>query len=228
MGYAVGTSALVTLYRHTAVIQDLEDRDVPTATALAERWVGPGRIVAMAFGAVLGTLVILGLASVQARGITPPAIACAGPTPLVRHPTDPAFTGAPLGPLLLRNFAPDEARAIIAEYTPGYATKVVTVAARPFDRPLTLSGWRCSDRHPLRFAWTYPFTPPSRPASLDKFDVAGERDPVVQPMPSLPSTGVFGPAAPAYFLFSSTGDWVIELRDADVIVGRAVLEVQQH
>lgn len=150
---------------------------------------------------------------------------CGDPTKLEPHPNQASFTGAPLGPLLARNFREGETTAIISEYSPGYATKVVIVVTRPFDKPLTLRGWRCSDRTPLRFAWSYPFAPYSTPAPA-VFAAAGEEAPVIQPMTSVPASGVISPAAPPYFLFESSGKWLLELRDGETVLGRAVVLVR--
>jgi hypothetical protein len=136
--------------------------------------------------------------------------------------------GAPLGPLLVRQFADDATTAVIGYYMPGYATKVITVVAQPFDRPLTLRGWRCSDGAALRFAWGYPFALSSTPAPSDVFAAAGADVVTIEPTASVPSreSGVIqGANAPPYFLFTSSGKWLIEVRDGAAIVGRAVLVV---
>lgn len=171
---------------------------------------------------VLGALVVLALLLVSCA---PRGLSCGEPTKLEPHPNQPSFTGAPLGPLLVRQFADDATSAVIGHYVPGYATKVVTVVARPFDRRLTLHGWRCADGVPLRFAWGYPFALDSTPAPSDVFAVAGEEAPVIEPMTTVPSSGVHGAKAPPYFLFASTGKWLLELRDGGTTVGRAVLQV---
>ncbi|HEY8731439.1 MAG TPA: hypothetical protein VIN69_05620 [Candidatus Limnocylindria bacterium] len=155
----------------------------------------------------------------------PQGLDCGDPTTLVPHPNQADFTGAPLGPLLVRNFREGETTAIIDVYSPGYATKVVIVAARSFDTPLTLRGWRCSDRTPLRFAWAYPFATNSTPAPSAVFAAAGEEAPVIQPM-TIPASGVYSPAAPAYFLFASSGKWLLEVRDGNAVIGQAVLLVR--
>ena len=151
---------------------------------------------------------------------------CGEPTKLEPHPSQPAFTGAPLGPLLVRNFRDGESMAIINEYAPGYATKVVIVAKRPFDKALTLRGRRCSDGTPLRFAWSYPFALNSTPAPSGVFAAAGEEASVIEPLTSLPTSGVIGPAAPPYMLFASSGKWILEVREGSTLVGHAVLLVR--
>jgi hypothetical protein len=45
-------------------------------------------------------------------------------------------------------------------------------------------------------------------------------------MPTIPSTGVHGPGAPPYFLFTSSGKWLLEVRDGNTVLGRAVLLVK--
>ena len=209
------------------MIEDIDvSPSVPRRPDAGTLWLGPGRLVATAIGGVLGVALVLGVSSPAARSVTPANIGCAAATRLVSHPNDPVFTGAPLGPLLLRNFPPDATQAVITEYKPLAPTKVVTIAVRPFERPLTLTGYRCSDRHLLRFAWTYPFPPPfGQTPSPSVFESAGELAPVIQPMTTLPASGVFSPAAPAYFLFTSSGMWLIELHDGHMLVGRAAVAV---
>ncbi len=152
---------------------------------------------------------------------------CDQPAKLVPHPSRPDFTGAPLGPLLVRNFRDGETTAIVSEYVPGYATKVVIVVARPFDKALTLRGWRCSDGLPLRFAWDYPFAFGSTPAPSDVFAAVGERAVVIEPMTVVPSSGVHGAKAPPYLLFASPGKWALQVLEDGSAVGQAVLLVRQ-
>ena len=119
-------------------------------------------------------------------GCTPKALDCGEPATLESHPQRPDFKGAPLGPLLVRNFADDATTAVITEYKPGFALKVVIVVAKPFTSPLTMRGFRCSDGAPLRFADSYPFVFGSTPAPSDVYAAAGELAPVIEPMSSLP------------------------------------------
>lgn len=151
---------------------------------------------------------------------------CGEPTKLEPHPERPDFLGAPLGPLLVRNFRDEETTAIVSEYTPGYATKVVIVVARPFDKALTLRGRRCADGVPLRFAWTYPFAFNSTPAPSEVFAVAGEEAVMIRPMTTVPAGIVLGAGAPPYLLFASAGKWLLELHESETVIGRAVLLVR--
>lgn len=155
----------------------------------------------------------------------PSGVSCGEPSKLESHPNQSTFIGAPLGPLLVRNFRDGATTAVIGEYTPGYATKVVVVAAKPFDKPLTLRGRRCSDGIALRFAWTYPFAFNSTPAPSAIFAAAGEDAPVIEPLTTLPVTGVMSPQSPPYFLFASSGKWLLEVSDGGNVVGRAVVLV---
>jgi hypothetical protein len=158
-------------------------------------------------------------------GCAPRGLTCGEPTELEPHPNQPSFRGAPLGPLLVSQFAEDATAAVIGYYVPGYATKVVTVVARPFEKPLTLHGWRCADGVPLRFAWGYPFASNSTAAPSSVFEAAGEEAPVIEPPTSVPSSGSYGAKAPPYFLFASSGKWLLELRDGGTIMGRVILLV---
>jgi hypothetical protein len=166
------------------------------------------------------------LATSLVLGCAPQGLDCGEPTTLVSHPQQPNFKGAPLGPLLVRNFADDATSAVITEYKPGYALKVVIVVAKPFTNPLTMRGWRCSDSSPLRFASSYPFAFGSTPAPSDIYSAAGELAPVIEPMTSLPDAAVMGAKAPPYMLFTSSGTWVLEVRDGSELVGRTVLLVR--
>jgi hypothetical protein len=154
-------------------------------------------------------------------------VECGEVTRLEPHPQQTSFLGAPLGPLMVRNFADDATTAEVTAYEPGRATKVVIVVARPFSRPLALRGYRCSDGRPLRFASTYPFALNSTPAPSDVFASAGQETFEIQPSEEVAPGLIFGPrGAPPYMLFSSPGKWVIELRDRDDVVGRAALLVR--
>jgi hypothetical protein len=168
---------------------------------------------------------LAGLAVLLAVSCAPSGVSCGEPSKLEPHPAQPTFTGAPLGPLLVRNFRDDATTAVIGEYTPGYATKIVTVIARAFDKPLTLRGRRCADGIALRFAWSYPFAFNSTPAPSAVFAAAGEEAPVIEPMATLPTSGVMGAKAPPYFLFASSGKWLLEVRDGGTTTGRAVVLV---
>ena len=157
---------------------------------------------------------------------TPQGLDCGEPTTLVSHPQRPDFKGAPLGPLLVRNFADDATTAVITGYKPGYALKVVIGVATPFTKALTMRGFRCSDGAPLRFAVSYPFAFGSTPAPSDVFGAAGELAPLIEPTNSLPPGAVMGANAPPYMLFSAYGKWVLEVRDGSGVVGRTVLLVR--
>jgi hypothetical protein len=157
---------------------------------------------------------------------TPQGLDCGEPTTLVAHPEQPNFKGAALGPLLVRNFADDATTAVITEYKPGYALKVLIVVAKPFTKPLTMRGFRCSDGSALRFAATYPFAFNSTPAPSDVYAAAGEAAPVIEPMTTVPAGVPSAPNAYPYMLFTSSGKWVLEVRDETGLVGRTVLLVR--
>lgn len=156
----------------------------------------------------------------------PQPLSCGEPTRLEPHPLRPeALLAAPLGPLMVRNFRESETTAVISEYSPGYPTKVVISVARPFDRPLSLSGRRCSDGTRLRFASSYPFALNSTPAPTEIFAATGEIDPIIEPVTSVRPDALYG-VGPAYMLFTSSGKWVLEVREGNVLAGRAVLLVR--
>ena len=85
------------------------------------------------------------VATVLVLGCTPKGLDCGEPAALEPHPQNAAFKGAPLGPLLVRNFRDDATTAVITEYQQGYPLKVLVVVAKPFTKPLTMRGFRCSD-----------------------------------------------------------------------------------
>jgi hypothetical protein len=166
------------------------------------------------------------LAACLGAGCGPQPLSCGEPTRLEPHPLyQAALPAAPLGPLMVRNFRDGETNAVISEYSPGYATKVVISVARPFDRPLSLSGRRCSDGSRLRFASSYPFALNSTPAPPEIFAAAGEVDPIIEPVTSVRPDALYG-VGPAYMLFTSSGKWVLEVRDGNALAGRAVLLVR--
>lgn len=156
----------------------------------------------------------------------PTGFDCGEPTVLEPHPEQAAFKGAPLGPLMVRNFEDDATSAVITEYRPGYATKVVIVVAKPFTKSLTLRGHRCSDGAPLHFAMSYPFALNSTPAPSDVFATAGIVAPVIEPIASFPVGVTIGPGGPSYMLFRSSGKWLLELREGSQLIGRTVLLVR--
>jgi hypothetical protein len=156
---------------------------------------------------------------------TPQGLDCPETSALEAHPEQPGFKGAPLGPFLVRNFPEDATTAVVTEYRPGYATKVVIVVAKPFTKMLELTGRRCADGAPLRFATGYPFALNSTPAPSGVFAAAGYAPALIQPMETLPA-GVGMGAGPAYMLFTSSGKWLLEVHDGDILHGRAVLDVR--
>jgi hypothetical protein len=174
---------------------------------------------------VIRTILRLLVAVACALSCAPQGLECGAPATLESHPEAPDFKGAPLGPLLVRNFPDDATTAVITQYRPGYATKVAIVVAKPFSKMLTLTGHRCADGAPLRFAGSYPFTFNSTPAPSDVFAAAGYEAPLIQPMESLPAGIVMG-VGPAYMLFTASGRWLLEVREEDELQGRTVLEVR--
>jgi hypothetical protein len=166
------------------------------------------------------------LAATFATACAPQALDCGEPAVLESHPQRQDFKGAPLGPLLVRNFPDDATTAVVTVYEPGHATKVVIAVAKPFATPLTMRGRRCSDGTPLRFAASYPFALNSTPAPSDVFAAAGFEAPVIDPVESLPVGVVMGAKAPPYMLFTSSGKWLLEVFDGTRLVGRTVLHVQ--
>jgi hypothetical protein len=165
------------------------------------------------------------VAAACALSCTPQGLDCRDTSVLEGHPEQPGFKGAPLGPLLVRNFPEDATTAVVTEYRPGYATKVVIVVAKPFTKMLTLTGRRCSDGTLLRFASGYPFAFNSTPVPSGVFAAAGYQPALIQPLDRLP-VGIVQGAGPSYMLFTASGKWLLEVHDGDVLHGRAVLDVR--
>jgi hypothetical protein len=173
---------------------------------------------------LLVAVIAVGLV-VTITGVVPTIAACAEVSSLAKHPTDPVFMGAPLGPLLASEFAGNARQAVITTYQDGFATPVLIVAARPYDRMLTLRGWHCIDHRTLRIDWQYPFTPGSRPAPHEAFATAGHESMALPRFATLPEAGVVGPGT-YWFLFDSPGRWVLEVSDGAELLGQATLDVR--
>ncbi len=181
----------------------------------------PSRRSLTALGLGIVVLAVL----VVASGVVPTVRACAAVTSLSKHPTDPVFAGAPLGPLLASDFSGGAKQAVITTYQEGFATPMLIVAARPYEQMLTLRGWHCIDHRTLRVDWQYPFTTGSRPAPREAFATAGFDSMELPAFTTLPDAGIVGPGT-YWFLFDSPGRWVLEVRDGARVVGEATLDVR--
>jgi len=113
-----------------------------------------------------------------------------------------------------------------APYDAGYPTKIVLRTVRQrLARRVVLRGFRCSDRHILRFAYRDELLPPPplTPAQLDSLGTASARlDPYKYPMRKGQRTDYGG-----YMLFSSEGQWMITVLERGRVVGSIVLLARQ-
>ena len=181
-----------------------------------------------ATAALLASLLVIGScapANINTRP-SPSLAGCAGGPSKLRSPT-----GVPrvaiAWPMGMRSFPPDVNEAIV-DWTPGTLAKVllIQVATAP---AFTMQGHRCSDGHALRFS--YRGLPPvgtpvdgiRTPIPSIVLETEGEE---VVPFDAYENTTPGSHFFPGYMLFTSTGDWAIETRDGDKLLGIAVLRVR--
>lgn len=165
-----------------------------------------GRMAGLAMVALL-------LASCAWPG-APAAVACGGPTPLVPDPLGEQGNGVLLGPLFFRDWAPDETRAVIPTFTPGYPTKVLILGRGSSAAPVTLEGWRCATGQRLRF-WYDGGVLPAPPLSAAAFASLGD------PAPVLVANGAYT----GYMLFTASGRWKIAVSQNGKALGTAIFQV---
>jgi hypothetical protein len=90
--------------------------------------------------------------------------------------------------------------------------------------PFTLSGERCSDHHPLYFAYRDGDVPastgPAQPVSAAHLESWGR---TVETLPaSLSGQGAYT----GYMLFTSPGAWLVQLASGTQVVGQLVIDVR--
>lgn len=174
---------------------------------------------------------LFGLAIALAACAPPaPAIVACGPaTALVPHPNEATLTGAPLGPLLIRNFEPGASTAVIHAFEPGRPTKMVVLVAHDMDSDVALTGVRCGDGKPLRF-WLnkggggiWSFEPNSTPVPEEVMASTGDLRALL-PRLSVPATGG-GMGYGGYLLFPTAGSYRVDAFGGDRKIGEAILVV---
>jgi hypothetical protein len=175
--------------------------------------------------ALLIALVLVGCDRFSSPAVAPSLAPCGAPTPLTMIP---GFgLAAKAGPLAMRGW-PDGPDATIRNWTPGTLEKVLLIQVESAPS-FSVRGSRCEDGRTLRFWYraTGPAPVGSNPTPIPDAVLATMGDELV----------VFGggPASPpdritdlpGYMLFTSEGDWRIDVRSGEKLLGSAVLRVQR-
>ncbi len=157
-----------------------------------------------------------------------PVADCREPTRLV-HASSALSLGARAGPVWLILGERGQTRATIhltAKYPSAlFPTKVHIYARRQLEADVTMRGWRCSDRRPLRF-W---YHDPSRlVAPRNGFSEARLRrmgEPVATLIAGRPDTDNPVLTYTRFILFSAPGMWKILVEQRDDVVGDVTLRV---
>lgn len=114
---------------------------------------------------------------------------------------------------------------------PGYPTKIVTFVLKRVRKSLTLRGWRCTDGKPLRFWYGDPKRPnpwppwedTAFPLTQQQLETLGSLTANLPPTPGPTKATRYGYGG--YILFSSEGDWKIQLRQGSRLVGAFLMRV---
>ncbi len=174
----------------------------------------------------LGLLVACACISPTVRSAT--LASCAdGPTPLASSPA-PAG-GAKIGPLLARGFPEGATTATIDHWSAGSLPKVLLLQVESAPA-LTLRGFSCSDGRPLRF-WYRDGSPSvvgpaSTPIPNGVLEMIGDETVVFEAFTLRSPENPLG--HPGYMLFTSAGDWRLEVRGGDTLLGSVVIRVIQR
>lgn len=154
------------------------------------------------------------------------SLACGQPSPLVDLPGDPTMNVARAGPVAFRDFHRDEQVAAIADYVPGYPTKVLILPFTSLRAAVTLQGWRCADGQPLRFWYEGGVPLTSLPASEATMTRTGDLLATLPPQLT-PSMGG-RMSYPGYMLFTSPGTWKVVVRQDGKLLGSVVFLVPEQ
>lgn len=146
-------------------------------------------------------------------------ISCGEPVPLVGLGSGKV---AKIGPLLFLAFTNDQQQAQLPDYQPGVPTKVPIRPEEPLTAPVTLTGARCTDGHPLRFWYRGPL-PWSPPVSTTVLDATG--DLMAQLEPQAATSSGTPVAYSGYMLFTETGKWLITVHRDRLVMGSEVFQV---
>ena len=173
------------------------------------------------------TAVVLICACAPSSAIGGSAPVCGGPSSLVT-PIGLAGSGAKAGPLVMRDFPEGSTDATIRGWKLGNLEKVL-IRQVETSSELVVRGERCSDGHVLRF-WYRDSSPlgyrdlTSTPVPNEVLDTMGDSvlhfDAFEQRSPAIEADH------PGYMLFTSAGDWQINVWDlSGRYLGAAVLRV---
>jgi hypothetical protein len=154
-----------------------------------------------------------------------PSIVCGDPSPLVEHPRGIVVPGARVGPLLVTiGMSPGEPTARLTWARPEQLSKFIITRIDPFDAPIILTGRRCEDGRAMRFTQGQPW-PADASLAPDELERRTTPSLLVDPPPA-PSVQTVGETAYAgYFVFSAPGKWLIEAKQAERVLGNAIVDV---
>jgi hypothetical protein len=158
--------------------------------------------------------------------VAPTLVPCGAPTALsVISGFGPA---AKAGPLAMRDFPDGATDATIKNWTPGTLEKVLLIQVESASS-FTVRGTRCADGHPLRFwyrtAGAAPVGSNATPIPNAVFETMGDDAVIFDGGPASPPDRMFFKMG--YMLFASDGDWRIEVRSGETLLGAAILLVQK-
>ena len=168
---------------------------------------------------------MVGCDLLPSSNVAPTEAPCGAPTGLTMIPGFGLVAKA--GPLAMRDW-PDGPDATIRNWTPGTLEKVLLIQVESAPS-FSLRGSRCGDGHTLRFWYrtTGPAPVGSNATPIPDAVLATMGDDVVVfdgGTASPPDRVTF---LPGYMLFTSEGDWRIEVRSGASLLGSAILRVQR-
>ncbi len=122
-----------------------------------------------------------------------------------------------LGPLYVRPY----------QFALGRPTKVGLVLANMASPvgPFTMSGERCSDHHPLYFAYRDGDLPPATTAQPQPVSVA-QLESWGRTVETLPASVSGQGGYTGYMLFTSPGAWLVQLASGTQVLGQLVIDVR--
>ncbi len=162
-------------------------------------------------GMLVAIFLLALVACTRPFGAASPPSRCGPPSPI-----DPRFHVAVAGPLVFYGGL-DTTHAIVGDFAPGIPAKVGISALHPITTPLTLEGWDCASGKRLRF-WYHPGSPfDSVPVTAAQLAAAGDLTAVLPP----DDRGFY----PGYILFTHPGNWKVEVRQGDQMLGSVVFDV---
>ena len=174
---------------------------------------------------LLFALALVGCGVFSSPTAPPSPAPCGMPTALTLIP---GFgLAAKAGPLAMRDW-PDGPDATIRNWTPGTLEKVLLIQIESAPS-FSVRGSRCGDGRTLRFWYrtTGPAPVGSNPTPIPDavFSAMGDDVVVFDGGPASPPDRMT--SLPGYMLFTSEGDWRIDVHSGETLLGSAVLRVQR-